>query len=199
MGVVVPTGEFGVSLWFHNGMIAKDQSVTFGALNSVDDDPFAVCTNIYDALVTNPGVNPSFCEATSMASGWSFLGVDAFFQDASGPIGASFRSTVAGTGSDNDVPVNCAVLMTKSTATGGRHGRGRSYWPPFFAAMTTDSDGSLGGVTGAFLDAVFAQVLTELTFPGVQLVLHHADGSAGTLITSVSFSESLATQRRRMR
>jgi hypothetical protein len=95
----------------------------------------------------------------------------------------------------------CAVLISKQTAFGGRSGRGRFYMP---GVTEADTDGS--GLLGEdYRDAVQAEFDTFLDFTVSQLwpmVLLHGEDSPATEpypVTSLAVQERTATQRRRNR
>ena len=106
---------------------------------------------------------------------------------------------IAGTSVTLESMPNCAYLVHKSTLLGGRHGRGRLYWPgPVLSEV--DNDGEVGtdarnGVTEGWED-----IRVAMDTAGFPLMLLHATSSPSpTEISSFSCDNYLATQRRRLR
>lgn len=91
-----------------------------------------------------------------------------------------------------------SVLVTKSTALGGRKNRGR-----FFLPGITEGDIAIGGaLESSFLSAcgiVFGNFFTELGDGGIPMVILHNDATAPTDVTALVVASQSATQRRRNR
>lgn len=198
MAVIVPDTDYSMSLIWTNVLTSKEFTCGLGFHQETGgpDAPSDVADALY-GIVTDSGVN--LCDASNMAVGWHFEGVSGFMATSGGPVLGSHLEVVNGTGSDNDVPVNCAVLVRKNTASGGRRNRGRMFLPPMMSGMTADTDGSFGGVTQAYVDAGLEQIHDLMITAGYVPVIHHSDGDAGTAISSFSTQALLATQRKRMR
>lgn len=114
----------------------------------------------------------------------------------------------AGTSAFESSPVNCALLVKKATLFGGRHNRGRSYWPGLIA----DTDVSEVGVVGAAqvtaiqtdMDQFLAAVISGngATTQAIDPVILHDEESPSTgptTIQSLVVQNVIATQRRRVR
>lgn len=199
MGVIVPEGDFQMSLIWTNSLTSKDFTVTMGlSAPLATPTPTEVADTIYDMLTDDVG-SGALCRDDIMAGGWQFQGVSGFQQTEDGPLLGAHLEVVAGTGTDNDVPVNCAVLATKQTAAGGRKNRGRMFLPPSLADLQTDTDGSIKDGKDAFMSGIINTWPEVLVTDNLVMVIHHSDGSAGTAITGFAVSSLLATQRKRMR
>lgn len=198
MSIIVPTGDYTVTFIWSNELTSKNYTCSLGIIDngSSREDPTQLADDAWTAATDG---FPTFGGADSMADGWHFVGTSAMFQDTSGPIVGQHLEDVAGTGSDNDVPINCSVLVKKNTASGGRKNRGRMFLPPFFSGMVTDTNGVLGGIDGTIAAASVASVAIFLVGDDWIPCLHHSDGSAGTVINGYTGSDILATQRRRLR
>jgi hypothetical protein len=141
--------------------------------------------------------------AAGRLSVYTFKGVTLYVgQDGTPPtVYESIVTGAAGTNAGNPPPSNCAMLMRKLTALGGRRGRGRSYLPPFALAETDVT------ATGAITEAVRSGIESNLTgwlVTSREPVLLHSDGGltpapAPTPITSIKLDSIIATQRQRMR
>jgi hypothetical protein len=198
MGVIVPTDDYQMSMIWTNDLTSKEFTVSLGfTYSGFGGAPTA--TELADAFYDTAVDSGHPCDDAFMAIGWTFEGISGFLQTAGGPILGAHLDSVNGSGSDNDVPVNCAILLQKQTASGGRRNRGRLFVPPIVAGLTTDTNGQLlaGDVTN--LEDGFNNMLPDFVTANVEAVIHHSDGGPGTVITGFAGSQLLATQRKRMR
>lgn len=113
-------------------------------------------------------------------------------------------SGVSGTEGGSLPPPNCAVLVQKHTASGGRSHRGRVYLPGI-SSISAGLD-SAGNIDSTRTDAVTTAMeawRTDITAGdasnGATPVLLHSASSDADEITSFVCSPKLATQRRRLR
>lgn len=99
------------------------------------------------------------------------------------------------------VPNNCAVLARKQTNLGGRQNRGRVYLPGQPEGNVNDEGVMLPGALGNWQTAAAAWLANSNAIVGItgMVILHTAVGVAPTLVQSMSVSDLMATQRRRMR
>ena len=147
--------------------------------------------------------------AAQLDADWTVLGVRLWVgQDGGATV--PYDSTEAGyTGNaSGGGPVqNTAVLVKKSTARPGRHGRGRFYWPPFGLSVAGYSPaGMLASGTLADYQDRFSQMYSNM-FAGnsggmtfaVGPQLFHSNDLAPDDITAFTVQPQLATQRRRLR
>ncbi len=116
-------------------------------------------------------------------------------------VGPSFDLPVShqGTLSGQGVTPNTALLVKKSTAVGGRRGRGRSYWPGIEEGVI-DAYGNIDPTAqSTFQDILttFKNALSDSSIPMV--VLHAQSGFTPHLVSSLAVQPVAATQRRRLR
>lgn len=139
--------------------------------------------------------------AANFGNHYTFVRVDATIGTSTGPIIGSFTVNTVGTLAGEEVPVNSAILMQKSTSRGGRRGRGRAYLPP--AHVIEGNIGPSGTIAAVQLAAVEAlydaayTVLDATAYP--PYLLHSASEVAPDHVLSWTLSSKLATQRTRMR
>jgi len=120
--------------------------------------------------------------------------------NSTGPSG-EFGFAISGTATGSPVTPNTSLLVQKVTASGGRRGRGRSYWPGFTEA---DVDGG-GVITSGYLVTVQAKCdgfLADLLAADVPMMLLHADSGSPPppdQVTDYVAAARMGTQRRRMR
>jgi hypothetical protein len=115
---------------------------------------------------------------------------------------------VACTKAISSTPPNCAVLVHKATARGGRRGRGRMYIPWCCQATDVTEAGTIGAATVTLVsNAVNAWVTAVTPDPGPLVILHRPSrntigpGSvpgSPNVITSWTVDPLIATQRRRL-
>lgn len=184
---------------------------------AIDGNDHGVSTSIgiVDLDVVSPRTNAelaSFIRGNWIQSGSPFQGSnmpDVFNltevvvseMTAEGPLSDSAGPTVPGTGGAAPVPINCALLVTKLTGTGGRRNKGRMYMPAFLPGESqVDQNGVLAsGVQGTIQGQINAAVAAD-TADEIGYVLYHQTGSdTPTAITELRVENLIATQRRRMR
>lgn len=108
---------------------------------------------------------------------------------------------VAGLGVGPSLPNNCAWLLRKLTASGGRRGRGRMYIPGCIESGVGAS-GGVGGAAFTVLQAVGTNLISALeALAEVEdvVLLHDTAPFDPTDITAIEPSTKIATQRRRLR
>lgn len=114
---------------------------------------------------------------------------------ATGPSGTYAPSIISASG-DVSAP-QAAILVQKHTALGGRHNRGRMYWPGIGegdVAFGIIGAGQVAAMQGSMNTALSS--LDDVLLPAVVL---HSDASVPTDITSLNVQTRIATQRRRNR
>jgi hypothetical protein len=114
---------------------------------------------------------------------------------------AEVSSTATGdvTG-ENEVP-QCAILVRKITAIGGRAGRGRWFVPGASENLFL-ANGEMNPGDSVIYDGFFEDFRSGISAAGLSLVLLHSDTSPVTTpteILSLSTDGKAATQRRRLR
>lgn len=195
MGVQVPDGYGQATLRWQVSGRTSDAVCTLGYDPDPGDTAEDQATAIDAALVASGLVT-----AAAMTIGWSYRGVSVTFMSINGPQLAVVTQNIAGTSASTPLPASCCFLIDKRTARGGRSGRGRMYLPSF-ASGETLVDGA-GVVTGSAVTAIQTRITafkTALETNGYQPVLLHSDGSAPTVISSMTVASVIGTQRRRIR
>lgn len=143
--------------------------------------------------------------AASLSNLYTFVGVSLTIgpQPGTGPSADVFTNT-AGTSASAMLPSNCAILVRKITALGGRENRGRMFLPAgYLAEGSVDHNGVISGAVltsmqsqmNSFQSGLVASPLIDNTS-----VLHAVGSpSAPTTITALTVQTKIATQRRRLR
>lgn len=125
-------------------------------------------------------------------------------QDGGDPL--TYYDTDNDNGNATDYPIwpNSALLVKKTTASGGRRNRGRNYIP---GLALRDLVSQAGVVDSALLTDINTNLATFLStvnagtgFHATDLVVLHSEAPATpAVITSLVADQKLATQRRRLR
>lgn len=160
---------------------------------------------------------------------WSFVGVDVVggfeasdppVQGEGGPVG-TYNETLAGAMGAAVLPNNCALLVKKQTAVGGRRNHGRMFIPAgYVGEAEVDGTGLISAGNQTFFQDHVNQFYENLrdstgtpgpTFTSYWPVLFHSDARdpdgnvipntapPPTDITALVADPRIATQRQRMR
>jgi hypothetical protein len=202
MAKYLPPGYLDCALGIQRDDDPDPYSITFGAeidttpwTQANNDELATSCTNVLLAILSDASQFTSL--STKVGS------------DGEGPI---FESTIDEVGlrsGDLGTP-NTASLWRKNTGLGGRHNRGRWYWPSVPQSNMTASGIMTQGETdfeqdfaGYFLDVLQGTDGSNPTNTS-NLVLIHSPRSGEatptpTAVTTFVVQRLLATQRRRLR
>jgi hypothetical protein len=137
-----------------------------------------------------------------MINDWFIDGVSVAKGTSTGDIVGQALQTLQGTVVDSCVPSNCALIVKKNTALGGRRYRGRMFVPPVILNEgAVDAAGNILSSPLALIQANFDQWHAALIAAdwGPCLMHQGAGAPAPTLITSFTCDSLIGTQRRRMR
>lgn len=196
MAVTVPTGFGQASLIFN--VTGRPQNVVTTIGFEVGGGTPAEQAELIRAAWGGTG---KLFKGDTMKVGWTFVGVAVSIAGI-GPDPVLAQSFIPEVGSQagEALPSNCAFLVRKTTARGGRKGRGRMYLPP---TRVGEESVSITGVhlasTITATNSGLAASLAAMDTAGVPAMLLHEDGSAPDAITSLTLQSVIATQRRRMR
>jgi hypothetical protein len=108
----------------------------------------------------------------------------------------------------SSLPANCAVLVHKVTARGGRRGRGRFFLPWYIGEGDVDEAGQLTTVTQTAIQGRMDTFRTGLASGGSAMVLLHDPSHPGVgsptapgppnPVTALRVDKLISTQRRRL-
>jgi hypothetical protein len=191
---VIPSGFAQINWKFTGTSCPNGAEVTLGVdISSFSGSPADAAGDAITAY--NDNVDPIMPATVTLASVLVKFG-----PNATGPS-AEVSSGNAGSGGGASTSPNVCWLVHKTTALGGRAGRGRMYWPGV-QESEVDPSGTLSGafVTGAqtAMDNFLGDLGTALLIP---VVLHGAASplSSPTTILELNVDGVAATQRRRLR
>lgn len=191
----IPVGYAQVNLRWTGTSLPTGAECTFGVdLSAFTTTPEDLCDVVEAAYVSSAlaSIQVNTVTLTSILA--------KFGPNVTGP---SFLKGVSRTGlitSAGNWPAT-SLLVQKSTALGGRSGRGRWYWPGITEADVLNS-GLVDAPYRAVAQTCFNDFQADLSTANVELVvLHGADAplSTPTPITGLTVDNRVATQRRRNR
>jgi hypothetical protein len=137
---VIPVGFAQVTHIFDGANLPNGGAIVYGIQNDASLDATAVaaiCGDLFhDTLLTQLTADVSLVR-TDVKLG----------PNETGTIGSSTAGAGAGSQSNNSMGPNTAILVTKSSAIGGRRGRGRMFLP----GVDSDSVDDTGNLLTAFL------------------------------------------------
>lgn len=196
MSITVPVG-FGLCTIVYQVIGAPRESVTTFGFDPGALDPQTHADTFYD-LFNNAGA-PGV--ATIISDNWIYQGMRVMEQDDPGPLYGEHIEPVTGLFAGGAVPSNCAILLNKATAAGGRRNKGRMYTPPVWPnESAVNARGILLAADAVTIAGRWNQFRLACGTAGLPWVLFHSEVPfTPTPITSLSCSVQMATQRRRMR
>lgn len=196
MALIVPPGYAHVILPMDHTLSGQDAVVTWG----IDMAAFAGTDSAAaDAAFTAFQQNMGGVIDTNVLMGPVELIVG---QDGTENTTASGATIAAGGRSETSVPPQVAVLYTKTTARGGRRGRGRMFVPWAVGTANVGESGTIGSTYVTTLlnagNAFRAALATAL----IPMVVLHSEGASTpgppNAVTVLTPSSLVATQRRRV-
>jgi len=201
MGVNIPVG-FGQFTWPVRLIGDLEEMVfTVGFVDGDDTDaPNDVANSISNALLAQP-----IFAASSISNQYSMGPGRVTVNRALGTFEGVGSVSRTGTASLTTLPHNCAILVRKNTALGGRRGKGRIYLPPWMIAESNITPAGVifqTGVDSVTLD--FETWRAQLSALNLQAVLLHGDSPnsatpSPTPILNFACQSVIATQRTRLR
>lgn len=201
MAIVVPEDYSLVTMVFNCAGVAKDITWSFGLGDRPLSDPAADAAAVASCFRAGGGVgSPGPYHEDNMSDAWTFTRVEVSKMTSTGPLVGVAVQNLQGDATLLPVPINCSMLLTKTTALGGRKYKGRAYLPPLYPGEDVISHN--GSINQAFVDNLndwYGNAYTELDGSALPPYLFHSGAEAPTLIAGWSVSTLIATQRRRLR
>lgn len=190
MTVVIPAGFAQVIYEFVRTGDPDPYNVIFGIDISSDPDLATARGQVTDTFGTWLAPQMNNAQTLTQVTVQTEFQIDTLAANIPGEVAAQ------------DLPPNCAVLVSKTTNFRGRATRGRNYWPGFIAEGSVDGVGQIDSDDLAGLQDAFANWGAELVLEGYPVVILHDETSpitTPTLVTNFVVSPTIATQRRRLR
>jgi hypothetical protein len=200
----IPPGFAHVAIEVRHSQDPVPWYTTFGVDHSdVGGDPVPLGRHCMAAFWNS--FQPALSDRARVSGAQVTLGTD-----GGEPVRALVTHEIAFTGGSNQekLPQNCAVLLRKQTALGGRRNRGRMFLPGMLGEGDVDHVGVLSQAAHlAFTE--YAQTFADWLAGGGQasmespMVILHSTGNttvpAPTPVTGVSIDNVISTQRKRLR
>lgn len=202
MALIIPTGFAQVLLPITHALSSRSALVTWGIdISSAGGDYVQVADDMVGVFETAWGT-----EMDSQATyGPATLRVG---QDGGDPLSIEGSQTETGAETAAMQPPNVALLVKKSSATGGRKGRGRMYIPWVLQDAAVDDVGIIGGASLTTYQGDATAFLSDLelgtsgTYDTPMVILHDTSGAgaepAPSVVTGLLVDSMVANQRRRL-
>lgn len=194
--MIIPNGYAQVNLNWGGTSLPNGAQTTFGVQRvSSGESPAQVGALVHAHLVT-ANVRNVLTTTTRLQSILVKFG-----PNATGPSAVTV-GTIVGQQSGESVPPNTAALIHKTTAFGGRAGRGRMYLPGI-QDTTVGADGGMNPTIAATITGQWEAFRALMEGDDFPLVLLHGT-TTGPIedpirITALACDGRAATQRRRLR
>lgn len=198
MGVFIGNGYGQATLVFSSPGLLAPLVVTHGLKDVPGTGLAAAASAAWAAALVAGG---RILAPGSYANSYTFERVDVTIGTPTGPVLGTTSVAVTGTAAFNPAPANCAILVRKTTARGGRRGRGRNFWPPMFVDEgNVGPSGTIAAAQVTALGILLASTIIALNatnYPA--FLLHDVSEIAPDAVTSWPLQTRLATQRTRLR
>lgn len=195
--MATPPGFADCSYQLNQTGLTRPAYVTFGC-DPTSTDPATVAGSLATAWTSAGSLNSIMDNTVTMTAVRVSLGTDG----TADLVYVLATTVVGGQTITSALPPNCAVLIHKATARGGRRGRGRMYLPWTIAEGFVDEAGVVTGSEITKHNAAVSAWQAAMTAGGNPLVLLHSPGRtsipAPDPITNMSTDRLVATQRRRI-
>ena len=189
-------GYADITIKLRHNLLSRQCALTWG-VQPTATDPIQVCNQVGLAVTGATTLEGVMDNDVTIVGIRASLGTDG----AADNVG-EINTTLQCDGVYAAPPANCAVLVHKRTARGGRRGRGRLFVPWAISEGDVDEVGKISTSTVGALQTKFNNLLTQLTTNNVPMVLLHSEGQtpagAPNLVTSLVVDPLISTQRRRL-
>lgn len=197
-----PPGYADCSYELRHSSMSRSAFITFG-VDVTGTDPVTIAGQVKDAFANAGSLLTIMDNSVSLIATRVSLGTD-----GSEDIVGVNRTAVPCTRSQQSLPAQCAVLVRKVTARGGRRGRGRMYIPWSASAAGFGENGTVATGEVPLVQAAVDVWKNALSATAGPLVVLHRPSAPGTmhpttaglpnLVTSLVVDPLLGTQRRRL-
>lgn len=196
--MIIPPGYALCRLRWRIAGKADEVMSTFGVrLTAGVTNPVTVASDAVQAWIAG-------WAASTLDNQYNLVGASASIGQDGDPISGDYAfPTGAGTASIATLPVNCALLVRKVTALGGRRNRGRMYVPAGYMGEAAVDE--LGVIDSATLTAFqtrttnFLNAITLRPTFDLMVILHETAPATPTAVTDLQVQQVIATQRDRLR
>lgn len=208
--LVIPAGYAEIT---HRFSLMGDPEVmtwSHGAAGVTDSTSLADAVGTWAGLFV-AGPNGALSDA------YTYMGATGRTDPAGSNLVFDLPEAIAGAGGADSIPQNCALIVRKRTATGGRANSGRIFQPGMLTPGDVDNAGNIAGATVTALQSTWDTFLSDGAASTFDMVLLHskfvrdpADPPPATtmmanphttpsVVTALTVEPIIATQRRRLR
>lgn len=170
--------------------------VTFG-VDPVDTDPLLVAASVLAAVQGAVSLKSVLDSNVTMTAIHVSMGTD-----GAEDLSVDYATSVVGSASAISAPPNCAALIHKRTARGGRRGRGRMFLPWCVSTGDIDEKGVIQASKITSLGTAMTNFHALLATNNVPMFLLHKPGLSAVgvpnAVTSLQVDPLIGTQRRRI-
>lgn len=192
--MAIPAGFASVLIPLHHSLMSRSAAITFGVdVSASTGTHVATCNEVLTSFSNTFGAVLDF----NVTAGPAHLG---FGQDDGSVIQEVGTNPWTLGVTQVSTPPAIAVLVRKSTATGGKRGRGRFYLPWCLATTSVDEAGNVSSAALTNLQTKASAFLADLAAgpsPQPMVLLHQVGSSTPSPVTSLTVAGQVATQRRR--
>jgi hypothetical protein len=197
--MATPPGFAAVSLKFVLSGFARPAYCTFGVGGTIADEDELAQRMVQAWITGTPAPNSRLEGTVTMSEATVRVGQDG----GEDTVGIATNATGGGTsGATAYVPPNCAVLVHKRSARGGRRGRGRLFIPWYVPEGAVDERGTITGSDLTATQSAMNSLLGNLsTLLNPMVILHQpgsSDAGVPTPVTALTVDPLISTQRRRL-
>jgi hypothetical protein len=192
-----PPGFASVSIELTQTNVTRPAYITFGIDPSATDG-YAIAETIRVNFEGTASLKYMFDTSVTMTAIRVSLGTDG---SADIVTEVPYNVVCSGSAAGTSVPPNCAVLVHKATALGGRRGRGRWYMPWAVGEGNVDEGGIISGGTLTSLQNNCDNFLSSMASLVPIVVLHEPGKTVippPSVVTKLTVDKLIATQRRRL-
>jgi len=199
MALIIPPGFAQATIPFKHASVAREAVITFGVDSSAAGGDYVDLANkILNDYATSFGTVLD----SDVTAGPVRLRVG---QDGGDPLSVEGTSTFAAGAGGASLPSNCAVLFKKTSATGGRKGRGRFYLPWSCADSGVNDVGQIDPLDVPEFQTLADAFLSDLESDPPEspmVILHDSEGAGAepspSVVLALTVDPLIATQRRRL-
>lgn len=189
-------GFAAISVEIRNVAMTRPAFVTFG-VDPTSTTPTNVAADVVAAITSAGSLQSRIDSQATISSVRVSMGTDGTVD----MVGISAVS-LAGGYSATTLPPNCACLVHKTTARGGRRGRGRLFIPWCISNSMVSENGTIDSTTKGTLQTSMTTFLTALQTNNVPMVVLHDPGQTPPgppdVVTALTVDPIISTQRRRL-
>jgi hypothetical protein len=202
MTLIIPPGYALCSCQITHQSASRPAFITFGVKNELGS-PMLLADGVFTSITRSGSIVAQMDQNVTVGPVTTREGIS-----GGEPIVDVSGSGVPGQQTLTTLPSNCALLMHKRTARGGRRGRGRMFIPWCLNEPSVEENGQLTDLAMTAFTNVANTFLSALSEGQTPMYILHNTSEPGTdhptsagspdLVTVLSVDRLIGTQRRRL-